>query len=378
MEFVADYGAFSRAVTRVAPVAHERASLQVLQCIQVIAPENGVQVLLVAGSAYGTVATGVEATITTPGSAFVPVEKFNVHKMPNPGDTLHVLSKTEGKLLIKSGRSQLTVPVLTSDYTHNFRVEMSPWFVVSQADALLKALQLGARVTSKTAGHAVLESVRLMTEGQRVQIDATDSYRLLRTTLDDEAVDSIAADYDTLLPGSVIRYIVDAFNPSEPLKVFFTENGVISFIGGKTQFLVTPNAGKFPDLDVIFQTPIGCEALLPPDTAGEMLEAIKFINSMGDRKESRVRLSFGREEVTAAAYMKSGGGAESIVPYSIEWDGIPFHIMLNGHYLTDIIPFSNAILRVGYSSPTAVMQFAWSQAGNEIRYGVMPITDGQE
>ena len=220
----------------------------------------------------------------------------------------------------------------------------------------------------------MLTGVRVAFSGDKVQMTATDRFRLSRSTFTwSPAQDD--TDAALLVRGNLLRDIsrsldtaqnvVLGFNSELPTLVSFTNAGKVS----TTQLI----DGEFPSVDRLFVSEYPIQAVIDKNA---LIDAIRRVSLVAERN-APIRMVFDNNEVTLSAGSADESQATEVIP--VDMDGDPITIAFNPNYLLEGLgAIYEPYVRVKMVSPTKAVEFNGQQEqdGNEsldYRYLLVPV-----
>ena len=308
LTFTASRADWLAAFGNAARVAHRKPSLPILEtCL-----------LEVVGEKLHVLATNLEETITTmipiPGSgkplegklACLPVHKVAQWLATLPGEVLS-FKATAARASITSGESKLTIshfptsefPVLPKQHAEFVRIP-----------DIREAIKRVAFAASADESRPVLTCVHIQCDGEQMTFEATDGFRLARTSVQVKGVDDFAA----LVPAKSLALVLAQTGELEmAVDARDEKNPRLTFRAGDTIIVVPQMQGSYPALDQII-----------PKSSSITLEAARkdialALKQLGitsnlmvkmDIKKDAIELMSSEEDVTAQTIVASTSSGE--------------------------------------------------------------------
>lgn len=220
----------------------------------------------------------------------------------------------------------------------------------------------------------MLTGVKMVFSGDKVQMTATDRFRLSRSTF---TWSPSAADLETelLVRGSLMRdvarsldasqNVVIGFDPESPTLVSFDNAGKVS-----TAQLID---GEFPSVDRLFASDYPIHVVV---NKTDLIDAIRRVSLVAERN-APIRMSFEGKELTLSAGSSDESQAQETLP--IDMDGEPITIAFNPSYLLEGLgAIYEPYVRMKMVAPTKAVEFNGQQEqdGDEsldYRYLLVPV-----
>lgn len=236
----------NKALNVAARVAGGRSTLPILSNVLLKISNN--QLSISATNLDIAITELIGAKVSSEGTLTVPARLLQDFVASLPKGTLD-LKQEDHKLHIKSGNYDSTINGVSAE---EFPVmptiqEGSSWKI--QAQELKQALQQVVFAASGDEARPVLTGVYIHTEGDKLYIAATDSYRLAQKTISGQK-----AKIDLLVPNSAMQDLLRILSDDvETVEVIHDDQQVL-FKVGSTELVARLIEGKYPDYQKLIPT----------------------------------------------------------------------------------------------------------------------------
>ena len=370
MKVEIDSSAFSEAVSWTTRIIPARPATPILTGVKLEAADGTLQL-----SAFDYEISArhhIEAGIDEDGTVVVQGKLLaDIAKALPSGKTY--LSTNGSKLTVSGGKSTFSLQLMSeSDYPELPEIPSSLGAI--DGDTFSHAIAQAAVAISREESRPVLTGVRVAFSGDKVQMTATDRFRLSRSTFTWSPAQD---DTDTalLVLGNLLRDIsrsldtaqnvVLGFNSESPTLVSFTNAGKVS----TTQLI----DGEVPSVDRLFVSEYPIQAVIDKNA---LIDAIRRVSLVAERN-APIRMVFDNNEVTLSAGSADESQATEVIP--VDMDGDPITIAFNPNYLLEGLgAIYEPYVRVKMVSPIKAVEFNGQQEqdGNEsldYRYLLVPV-----
>ena len=370
MKVEIDSSAFSEAVSWTTRIIPARPATPILTGVKLEAADGTLQL-----SAFDYEISArhhIEAGIDEDGTVVVQGKLLaDIAKALPSGKTY--LSTNGSKLTVSGGKSTFSLQLMPeSDYPELPEIPSSLGAI--DGDTFSHAIAQAAVAISREESRPVLTGVRVAFSGDKVQMTATDRFRLSRSTFTWSPAQD---DTDTalLVRGNLLRDIsrsldtaqnvVLGINSESPRLVSFTNAGKVS----TTQLI----DGEFPSVDRLFVSEYPIQAVIDKNA---LIDAIRRVSLVAERN-APIRMVFDNNEVTLSAGSADESQATEVIP--VDMDGDPITIAFNPNYLLEGLgAIYEPYVRVKMVSPIKAVEFNGQQEqdGNEsldYRYLLVPV-----
>ena len=301
-----------------------------------------------------------EGTVLLPGRLFADV----VRSLP-PGDVELELRSEQRDVEIAAGGARFHLRTLPAeDFPRLPEVEGETARL--PAAPLAATIDLVARAASRDEVRPILTGVLVQTEGSKLTMVATDSYRLSvkHTALEAE----VSQQLDANVPARALRELarIVAAEGAEEVEIALPRNQVVFATAGVvlSSRLIE---GQFPSWRQLVPESFEHEVRLPRE---EFLEIARRISQLAQRN-APLRLAFSEGELTVAAETPDIGDAAEAMP--APYSGDPLEIAFNPQFLVEgVESVGSEELAIQLSSPLRPGLLR-PVDGDDFSYLVMPI-----
>jgi len=301
-----------------------------------------------------------EGTVLLPGRLFADV----VRSLP-PGDVELELRTEQRDVEIAAGGARFHLRTLPAE---DFPRLPEPEGETARLPAapLAETIDLVARAASRDEVRPILTGVLVQTEGSKLTMVATDSYRLSvkHTTLEAE----VAEQLDANVPARALRELarIVTTDGAEEVEIALPRNQIVFRVGG-TVLSSRLIEGQFPSWRQLIPESFEHDVRLPRE---EFLEIARRISQLAQRN-APLRLAFEEGQLTVAAETPDIGDASEAMP--APYSGEPLEIAFNPQFLVEgIESVATEQVAIQLSSPLRPGLLR-PVDGDEFSYLVMPI-----
>lgn len=353
-----------------------RATLPVLSGLRIEA-EDGGAVRVAATDLELTIEAGFKAGVDEPGRAIVPGRLFGEMSRSLGAGQVSLMSG-DGEVEISSGRGQLRVKSLaTEDYPALPGEDAGADGVSLQVDATVLATALGqvVRGASTDESRQVLTGVLWEVEAERVNLAATDSYRLAVAEV--PITGGPAETRKVILPARVIQELVRVLQstPSGGFSTIVRDN-LISFFMEPTEEAGSGAGGsaissrfiegEFPNYRQLLPEGYKNSLIVAKD---ELLEVVRRVGLLA-QNNLPVKLQLGTELEISAHTPDVGEGQELL---DAEYEGEQLVIAFNPQFLYDgasAIESDRIVLQAADGLKPAILK---GEKDDRFTYLLMPV-----
>ena len=273
-----------------------------------------------------SIVTSFEATIENEGSITVPAKAILnfAQYTSDPEVVLETVEGTQMKCTSKHSKTNLSGE-LASEYPTIAPVEKNVSFAVNAHD-LLQALHLVTFTCARTSLRPVLSGVSVRTEGGKLALVGTDSYRLSEYVLPAPTQDDIAC----IIPVKVLEEVKAAISgqkakkPGNDEKIDEVPTVQVTLSAqqvelqvGTTRFLSRLIEGKFPDYKQIIPKETSVRSVISTHElttavrrmhyfAKEVNNNLTFVLGSGDAQIKTPQTPLGKDEASVTAETTGG------------------------------------------------------------------------
>lgn len=282
-----------------------------------------------------------EGSITIPAKAILNFAQYNT----DPEITLETVDGTQLKVTSKQSKTSLSGES-AKDYPSIPAVEQKTSFKLDAAP-LLDALNLVTFASARTSLRPVLSGVYLRTEGGKLVLVATDSYRLSEVIIPADVTEEFAC----IIPVKVLDELKVMLSSKKPPKASPTEEGEkpgerkeaipvqmtlstqqIEIQIGQTRLVSRLIEGKFPDYRQIIPKDHTTKALI---STRELTTAVKRMHYFAKEVNNNLTFSLSGAEANIHTPQTQLGKDETTI--AAEITGTDGKIALSSSYLLDFL-----------------------------------------
>lgn len=318
-----------------------------------------------------------EGSITIPSKAILNFAQYNT----DPEIVLETVDGTQLKVTSKQSKTSLSgesakdypsIPVV--DQKTSFKLDAAP---------LLEALNLVTFASARTSLRPVLSGVYLRTEGGKLVVVATDSYRLSEMIIPTDVIE----EFSCIIPVKVLDELKVMLASKKPPKATPTEEGEkqgerkeaipvtvslsaqqIEIHVGNSRLVSRLIEGKFPDYRQIIPKENTTKALI---STRELTTAVKRMHYFAKEMNNNLTFSLSGAEAHINTPQTQLGKDETTIPAEIT--GTDGKIALSSSYLLDFlshIDVDTLELRITDSMHPAVFHIP---ANDKFLHLIMPL-----
>lgn len=180
-------------------------------------------------------------------------------------------------------------------------------------------------------GRPVLTGARLLTEGEKTTIMATDGYRLSIKSVPFKGKEPL----DMIVPARALGEAVKASGEEKEVKEFSfakTDGGQLAFFIGDTEIITRLIDGEYPSVDKIIPTNFTTRALFDKET---LLRAVKSAAVFARDNANIVQIAL--ENQTAMISAQSSQTGQNQIEVSAKVDGDGGEIAFNSRFLLEFL-----------------------------------------
>jgi DNA polymerase III subunit beta len=301
-----------------------------------------------------------DGTVLLPGRLFADV----VRSLP-PGDVELELRTEQRDVEIAAGGARFHLRTLPAeDFPRLPEIESETARL--PAGPLAATIDLVARAASRDEVRPILTGVLVQTEGSKLTMVATDSYRLSvkHTALEAEVTQQL----DANVPARALRELarIVATDGADEVEIALPRNQIV-FRVGATVLSSRLIEGQFPSWRQLIPESFDHDVRLPRE---EFLEIARRISQLAQRN-APLRLAFEEGQLTVAAETPDIGDASEAMP--APYSGEPLEIAFNPQFLIEgVESVDTEQVAIQLSSPLRPGLLR-PVDGDEFSYLVMPI-----
>jgi DNA polymerase-3 subunit beta len=311
-------------------VVSTRTTLPILS--NVLLKAEGTRLELTATDLDVTIASGVEASVKTPGATTVPVKRLFgiVKELPNLEIDLEVDEKNV--CAIRSGSSFYKINGLSADEfppLPQFKEEKK---VVLPQETVKGMMKKTSFAISMDESRYVLNGIFLSLKDHKMTMVATDGRRL---ALVDEEVDiSPQSQGEFIVPAKAVNELNRLLVDKGEVEIRYAENQASFTLkdekGGSILLITKLIEGNYPNYRQVIPAETKERVGLVRE---EFLHALRRAEIMTSEKSNSVKLSFGKNKLEITANSPDVGEAKETL--AINYKGVEMAIAFNPKYVID-------------------------------------------
>ncbi len=312
-----------KALAMVSRVADNRGSLPILSHILLKTNQNQLQ--LSATNLEIAITRQIGGKITAPGSVTVPARLMNDFVASLPAGTIN-LEVENSKLRIKSDNYNSTINgIAAEEFPELPKVEKAESIVFTNEE-LKNALNQTVFASSNDDSRPVLTGVLATAKHGKLNIVATDSYRLAEKTLSKGVEIS-----DTLIPATAAQDVLRILSDTNEDAEVFIEEAQIMFRIGETELVSRLIDGTFPDYKKLL--PESAETNIVVNRK-ELVNITKVASLFARESAGSITLVVAKDEQTVSitSVASQVGENTSTIKAKADNDG---EVTLNSRFLLD-------------------------------------------
>jgi DNA polymerase III subunit beta len=311
-------------------IVSTRTTLPILSNVLLRAEEGRLE--LTATDLDVTVACGVEAKVTTPGSSTVPVKTLLgiIRELSSPEIELNVDEKNACS--IQSGASFYKINGLAADEFPPLIKLADDRMIVLQQATFKGMLKKTSFAISTDESRYVLNGIFISFKDHKMTMVATDGRRL---ALADEEVDvSEQSQGEFIIPAKTVNELNRLLQDKGEVEIRFAENQASFTLknekGGSILIITKLIEGNYPNYRQVI--PAETKERVPI-AREEFLHALRRAEIMTSEKSNSVKLSFGKNKLEITANSPEVGEAKETI--AINYKGKEMAIAFNPKYVLD-------------------------------------------
>jgi DNA polymerase III subunit beta len=338
MDISVDQPALSRALRLVGRAVPTRPTIPSLA--GVVLTSEGSAVTLAATDLDLALVTRVPAEVTVPGRVAVPARLLSEYVAGLPPSRVQLsLDSAKGRLRAFAGRASASLATFDPESFPRFAEPDEKLTVECSGDALRAAIGRVAFAAGEDPGRPALAAVLFDLGPERLDLVATDGFRLARTHLALAFPERRRLLVPARAAGELARIVAETKSVGIALA---TDGNALVATAGPTTLSCRLIDGAYPDVERVI--PREWRTRVSVDTAS-LRQAVRLLSVFGDRREARVVLvSAEAGSLRLRARGDDSGDAESEI--EAEVSGAAQTIALNAELLPDLLDAvsSNALV----------------------------------
>lgn len=274
-----------------------------------------------------SIKTSTEALIEKEGMTVVPGKLFSdiIKSFPEAAITLELNNTT---LTISCLESYFSINTLDPADFPVFPDIITNKSISIPSDSLAGMVKKVSKAVSKDESRAVLTGILFKVVENKLQLVATDSYRL--AVVKKQLEDYISEEFELIIPGAILDEISRLSVNEKELTINDSDNQII-FCFGDTIFITRKIEGSYPNYEQIIPTQKALTATIDTEA---LLAAVKRAAILA-QSHTPIRLSFSTttQTIEVSSNTQDVGGANEKVSAQIE--GEDLEIGFNHQYILD-------------------------------------------
>jgi DNA polymerase-3 subunit beta len=320
---------------------------------------KGNTLTLVGTSGDFTVTLDVPVQGSEDGTAIVPASFFQRVVSHVPSQDI-AIGSANAALSVSGGPASFSVRTITG--VPMPAVQVPDAEAVSVTGDLISSMSQVAVATADKAGSSpVLTGVLLTASEDKVEVAATDSYRVAVRGLEASALPAVAT---SLIPGSVIEPLVRLMANRKNLKVRLGDSSA-TFQADGAVLTTRLISGAFPQYQKVIPAVEGTVVEANRDALMDVLRRATVVNN------NRVAVTFSAEGVKVSASSPEHDGYTEVLAAAVTGEEVTFSV--NPKYLTEGLGAApGADVEIACSSGTKPVLIQ-AKGSDAFRYVVMPV-----
>lgn len=185
-----------------------------------------------------------------------------------------------------------------------------------------------SKSVSKDETRATLTGILMKVEGSKVQLVATDSYRL--AIIENQIKELEGKSFEALIPGRAFDEVVKMASGAEALTITISSNQ-IKFTFGNTRFITRRLEGNYPNYNQLLPKEWTAKAIV---SHGEFIDSVKRVSLLAINNAAiKISLSMENQDIILTSKSQDVGDAEEHIMVKVE--GADREISINHSFLVD-------------------------------------------
>jgi DNA polymerase-3 subunit beta len=318
-----------KGLSHVQSVVERRNTIPILSNVLLEASEGGT-LRLMATDLDLQIDETIPAAVDQPGATTVGAHTlFDIARKLPEGSQVE-LAAAEGRLAIRAGRYNSSLPTLPRDDFPVIAEGELPTQFELPAETLTQIIDKTRFAISTEETRYYLNGIFLHLSDDTLKAAATDGHRLARVTV--PKPDGAEGMPDVIVPRKCVgelRKLLDEVDGSVGVSL---SGSKIRFDLGRAILTSKLIDGTFPDYSRVI--PTGNDKLLKLDPRSFM-EGVDRVATIASEKTRAVKMALDRDKVTLSVTSSENGAAAEEVPG--DYTALPFEIGFNSRYLLDIL-----------------------------------------
>jgi DNA polymerase-3 subunit beta len=333
MKSIIDRASLLRPLGHVQSVVERRNTIPILANV-LIKAANG-RISLTATDMDMDIVESVDCNVTQEGSVTVPAHTLYdiVRKLPDGSDVSLESDSETGRLLVKAGRSNFTLPILPPDEFPTMSGEELPCnFMLSAADARVIIDRTRFAISSEETRYYLNGIYIHATESNNVQVlraVATDGHRLARVEV--PLPDGASQMPSVIVPRKAVVEIRKLIEDTEGEIAVSLSETKLCFASGDTILTTKLIDGTFPDYERVI--PSGNDKIMQVN-CNDLAEVVDRVATISTEKSRSVKLQMSEGVLVLSASSPENGTAREEI--EVQYSSESMEIGFNSRYLLDI------------------------------------------
>lgn len=242
MKIIVDKETLLKNISKVLPVALERKTLQILECILVEVEE---EIIFTATDMNTQMQTEFHAEILEKGNALIKARMFYeiVRKMPENTDI--IVERIDNEIVLKANRVEFKIPTLNPQDFPKMDRKVSSDYLIIDSEIFTDAIKKVEFSVGSDDKKPYLKGILFEKNNEKLNLVSLDGHRLCIKEID---IAKSNGDFSKIVPAETLRDVVKIIDLEEAtqLKITFFENQAL-FELGSTNIITTLITGKFFD-----------------------------------------------------------------------------------------------------------------------------------
>ena len=321
-------------------------------------------------------ATDLEISVKCFGSAFVEEQGSTVVPGKLLGDIVHnlpdaaiQLSTEDNKFKVECMSSCFSLSTQdTADFPFFPEIDIKTSITLPPAK-LADMVHKVSKVVSKDESRAVLTGILLSIENGRVQLVATDSYRLAISAMAMERLED--QEIEVIIPGRIFDEVMKSSVSEEKITIGIADNQIL-FEFGSTLFVTRKIEGRYPNYRQLIPSESSCHVTVNTQV---LLAAVKRVSLLA-QTHTPIKFTFSPDDQVIELTSQSqeiGGATDSV---TAEITGTGTEIGFNHQYIIDgltSIETEETVIEVQTSLKPGILK---SSGEEDFLYLAMPVRLG--
>lgn len=328
MKFSINKTELQRALTTVQKGVSTRSTLPVLSGILIDATQDSI--VLQSTDLELSIQTTIAALVEEEGKAVVPGKLFSDIVKNLPDAAVHVES-APGEAKVTCDTSAFSVKTLAAEDFPGFPKAEANQTIRMPFSTFSRMVKRVARAVSRDESRAILTGIMVETEGARLNMVSTDSYRLALTTCEIDSDNySGAEDFQVVIAGAFMNDVAGLSADADEITLGVADNQIIIRVD-ETTFVNRRIEGTYPNYRQLLPDGFTTRATFPVEALSSAVHRAALISS----SSAPIRFSLSPEVNLAQITVSAAdvGSVQESIDCPIE--GEEMEIAFNSAYISD-------------------------------------------